>query len=114
MEHGTGLDLWYQKADVLSEERQYRDGALHGFERWYWGFDRGNAVWSEGHFKEGEKHGIFREWNVKGGLSRGFPQYFVNGERVTKRRYLTACKRDTSLPIFRTEDNGFHRKPLEQ
>ena len=109
MDHGTGLDQWYQSAGVLSEERQYQEGYLHGFERWY---SSDGTIYLEGHFKQGEKHGIFREWNNKGGLSRGFPQYFVNGARVAKRRYLTACKRDNFLPPYRIVDNDFHRQPL--
>jgi antitoxin component YwqK of YwqJK toxin-antitoxin module len=116
MVHGTGLDRWYQQHDgypvALAEERQYQNGYRHGFERWYWEPSSDGAIWQEKHFKEDTEHGIFREWSTNGRLRRGFPQYFVNGEKVSKRRYLTACKHDPSLPPFRLDDNNFHRDPL--
>jgi hypothetical protein len=103
MEHGTGVDLWRNGDGTLSEERYLKDGYLHGLERW-WNWDD-RTVWNEGHFKWGEKHGVFREWNHQGGLRRGYPQYFVDGARARKRQYLKACAKDDSLPPFREEDN---------
>lgn len=103
MHHGTGADLWYDSPGVLSEERYYQDGMRHGFERW-WNFDNA-TVWQEQHFREGVEHGIAREWNHAGRIRRGFPQYYVNGKRVTKRQYLMASERDPSLPIFREAEN---------
>src|ERR1041385_632486 len=35
MNYGTGVDLWLCSSGVLSEEREYRDGNRHGFERWW-------------------------------------------------------------------------------
>src|SRR5687768_8332936 len=35
MHFGTGADLWYYSPGILSEERYYQDGLLHGFERWW-------------------------------------------------------------------------------
>jgi hypothetical protein len=104
MHYGTGADLWYGSPGVLSEERYYRNGERHGFERW-WSWDNA-TVWQERHFHAGVEHGIAREWNVaRGRLRRGFPQFYVHGERVAKRQYLRASERDTSLPMFREEDN---------
>jgi antitoxin component YwqK of YwqJK toxin-antitoxin module len=100
--HGTGVDLWYQNDRQLSEERHIRNGLRDGFERW-WSDER--TVWCEYHFKQDIDHGIHREWNVKGRLRRGFPQYFINGRRVTKRQYEHDSEKDTSLPKFREMDN---------
>ncbi len=111
MHFGTGVDLWYQEKGVLSEEREYVDGAVHGFERWY--FMDGKTLFQESHFKQGIEHGIFRDWNSKGGMCRGYPRYFVNGQRVTKRQYLKACETDDSLPRFREIDQINRREPLK-
>ena len=37
MDYGTGVDLWFYTAGVLSEERELRDGLRHGYERWWSG-----------------------------------------------------------------------------
>ncbi len=112
MQRGTGLDRWFQKAGFLAEERQFVNGEKHGYERWYDEPSEDRTIWQEDHYKSGVNHGIFREWNAKGRLRRGFPQYFVNGEKVTKRRYGTAQKHDPFLPQFRAIDNDPHREPL--
>jgi antitoxin component YwqK of YwqJK toxin-antitoxin module len=107
MVHGTGIDLWFgpreNGAICLYEARYFKAGDRHGFE-WWINADQ-CTVKQEAHFKEGEPHGIEREWNLKGRLRRGYPRYHVNGRRVTKRQYLAACKRDSSLPPFRAEEN---------
>lgn len=108
MDHGTGVDLWYRERGVLSEERHYFDGAMHGFERW-WNGDN-ETVWRERNFQAGLEHGIERQWNNEGRLRRGFPRYFMRGEQVTKRQYLKARELDPSLPEFRDEDNDSHRE----
>ena len=46
-----------------------------------------------------------RQWTALGRLRRGYPQYFVQGERVTKRQYLRACQTDPTLPIRRAQDD---------
>jgi antitoxin component YwqK of YwqJK toxin-antitoxin module len=107
MTHGTGVDLWYTAPGELSEERYVRDGKWNGFERWW----NSNQVWQETHFKDDLEHGIKRAWNDHGRLRRGYPQYFINGLRVTKRRYLRACRKDTSLPIYRKEEDNPKRTP---
>ena len=109
MRHGTGLDLWRHKnfsdgpAFVLLEARYIKNGKLHGFE-WWLEEDQAN-IHEEAHFWEGLQHGIRREWNNKGKLRRGYPQYWVNNERVSKRQYLRAQTDDPNLPPFREIDN---------
>lgn len=103
MDHGTGVDLWFERAGVLAEERHYRDGLRHGYERWWW--DDNAMVWKEKHYRQGEPHGIFRQWNDQGRLRRGFPRYFVGGKQLTKRQYERARRADPTLPPFLTEDN---------
>ena len=108
MEHGTGLDLWYRAPEVLSESREYVDGDIHGYERWWHGGNQ--MVWQEGHFSKGIEHGIFRRWNQHGRLRRGNPQYYIKGKRVNKRQYERACKSDPTLPPFVPDDNLAYRK----
>jgi hypothetical protein len=108
MDLGTGVDLWRDRNSRLQEERHVRDGALHGFERWWNGDDR--TLWKEGHYRGGVEHGIFRDWNDKGRLRRGYPQYYVHGQRVVKRQYLKAAASDQTLPRYREEDNRPERQ----
>lgn len=103
MEHGTGVDLWFADDGSLAEERQYKDGLRHGYERW-WNGDNA-TVGQEAHYWQGEAHGILREWNVHGRLRQGYPRYFVQGVRVTKPQYEHACRSDTTLPRFDALDN---------
>ena len=107
IERGTGLDLWWHTCSDgtrgLSEARYYRNGQRHGFEWWICGDQQ--SVYEEGHYAENHPHGILRQWNRHGKLRRGYPQYYVRGERVTKAKYLRACRHDPTLPPFRPEDN---------
>ncbi len=48
MDRGTGVDLWFCRPGVLSEERHMRGGQRHGYERW-WEEDN-RRVWEESHF----------------------------------------------------------------
>ncbi|HEU4322642.1 MAG TPA: hypothetical protein VFS21_05790 [Roseiflexaceae bacterium] len=104
MDRGTGVDVWFHRAGVLSEERHMRAGQRHGYERW-WDEDN-QRVWEESHFWEGLEHGIFRRWGSRGGLARGYPRYYVRGERVSKRHYLRAAATDSTLPPFRPEEQS--------
>jgi hypothetical protein len=106
MKHGTGLDLWWcgsGECSYLTEARYVKDGKWHGFE-WWLNSDQ-KSVWEESHFREDQLHGVQRSWNRKGSLRRGYPRYWINGRRVTKRRYLHECSKDPSLPPFRDADN---------
>lgn len=103
MVHGTGVDLWFAKPGVITEERHYQGGAHHGYERWWTGDNQ--TISEESHFWHGVEHGIFREWNEAGRLRRGYPSYFVSGNRVNKRQYMRACQQDPTLPPFSADDN---------
>lgn len=111
MKHGTGIDLWWQQSEnsapYLAEARYLKDGLWHGFEWWWIG---PNFLVQETHFRHGKQHGIERRWNLQGRLSRGYPRYWVNSERVSKRDYLRACKTDPTLPPLREEENLAKRK----
>jgi antitoxin component YwqK of YwqJK toxin-antitoxin module len=107
LERGTGIDLWRQDwsdgSVELAEVHYMRNGRPHGFE-WWLNEDQ-RSVWQERHWKDGERHGIERDWNIEGRLRRGYPRYWVQGERVSKRQYLRTAARDPSLPPFRAEEN---------
>jgi hypothetical protein len=108
MEHGTGIDLWRHgsfesKGYHLSEARYLKDGKWHGFE-WWLNEDQ-ETIHRENHFWEDLQHGIQREWNSTGRLRRGYPRYWVNNQRVSKRQYLRAQAKDRNLPPFREADD---------
>ena len=63
------------------------------------------SVWIERHWIRGNLHGIERKWNEQHRLRRGWPRYFVGGERVNKRQYLRAAKQDPALPRFDKRDH---------
>ncbi|HXG63478.1 MAG TPA: hypothetical protein VNO70_00125 [Blastocatellia bacterium] len=104
--HGTGYDIWRNVGEdgriYISEIHSLQAGLPHGFE-WWLNEDQ-RSVWEERHWHLGELHGIERRWNRAGGLSRGWPKYWVRGERVTKKQYLRAVESDASLPAFREAD----------
>jgi antitoxin component YwqK of YwqJK toxin-antitoxin module len=104
---GNGIDLWRQQRSdgsvYLAEVYTLRAGRPHGFE--WWLDESQRTVYIERHWRDGQPHGIYREWNGHGRLSRGFPQYHVTGQKVTKRRYLRAAQLDPTLPPFRPKDN---------
>jgi hypothetical protein len=53
-------------------------------------------------------------WNDKNGLKRGYPKYWVQGQKVSKRIYLKVAKEDKTLPKFQDKDNRARRKfPIE-
>lgn len=107
MIRGTGVDLWRQPRDrgkpYLSEVLYLKNGRPHGFE--WWLEEDQKRVFIERHWKDGELHGIEREWNGERHLSRGYPKYHVAGKQVTKRQYLKAGSLDSTLPPFRLQDN---------
>jgi antitoxin component YwqK of YwqJK toxin-antitoxin module len=115
MVHGTGIDLWRGAVEgseegpyYLSEVWYLRDGNLHGFN--WWIKEDQKTVSVERHYQNGQPHGIEREWNSQGRLSRGFPKYFIHGEPVDKRSYLRAADFDATLPRFQLKDNQPQRK----
>ncbi len=110
LRHGTGYDIWRTEDEdgiSISEIHTYREGLPHGYEWWLM---KPHIVYHEIHWHEGQYHGIEREWNDANKLSRGFPRYWIKGERVDKRKYLRAAKQDSSLPPFRLKDNSPRRR----
>jgi hypothetical protein len=109
MKLGTGLDLWRWKKDwgnkrvFLAEARFIKEGNWHGFE-WWLNEDQ-KSVHDEHHFWKNLQRGVQRSWNNKGRLRRGYPRYWVDNKRVTKREYLRASATDPNLPAFRESDN---------
>ncbi len=107
MRRGTGIDLWRQEREdgsiYLAEVLYVYKGARHGME--WWIDENQLTVYIEREWKAGQLHGVWREWNPKGRLRRGFPKYHVANTQVTKRQYLAASKRDSTLPPFRPKDN---------
>ena len=105
---GTGVDLWCDLYNrTLSEETWFEAGRLR--ERRWWNPD-GRTVHMEEQYTDGAEHGIFRQWNEHGRLRRGFPKYFVRGERVDRRTYERRARRDPTLPRRRAEDDDPRRK----
>jgi hypothetical protein len=107
LDHGCGLDLWYMAVGVLAEERRLEKGHRHGFERW-WSGDNA-TIYIEGHFFDSQEHGIFRRWNDRQHLRRGFPKYFILGQKVQRRAYDRACRSDPTLPKYDPDDNRPNR-----
>ena len=111
MEHGTGTDLWWEEWDgivSLAEAFQMQDGLRNGHE-WWFHTGKPGQLWIEKQWFTGKQHGIEREWNSKGRLSRGYPRYWIHDQRVAKRQYVRAAAKDPTLPPFRAEDNVPHR-----
>jgi antitoxin component YwqK of YwqJK toxin-antitoxin module len=109
MHHGTGIDLWWQETwgrrrrRYLAEVHFMRRGQPHGFE-WWINEDQRSVHW-ERHWKDGQFHGIERRWSRGGRLTRDSPKYFVEGQQVTRGRYIRAALLDASLPAFRRGEN---------
>jgi hypothetical protein len=108
--HGTGTDYWCDDRGGLSEGHPMVAGKPSGRERWWYD---GTTVSSETDWLEGAWHGIKREW-TKGRLDRGYPQFFVRGERISKRGYVAAARRDPTLPPYRPEDDSPKRRLPER
>lgn len=109
---GTGYDIWrYEEQDGsigVSEIFSVQDGSLHGYE-WWLKTDQ-HSVWHERHWQQGKVHGIERMWNDKNSLKRGYPKYWIQNQKVSKRVYLKAAKEDKTLPKFQEKDNRPRRK----
>ena len=117
MEHGTGYDIWRhycmeedrnQDDIYVSEIHSMKDGLPHGYE-WWLNEDQ-ISVHVEAMSYKGKYHGISREWNFNGKLRRGFPKYYINDEKVNKRKYLKECEKDPTLHKFKEDDNLPYRK----
>jgi hypothetical protein len=99
-EGGRGTDLW-MSCGQISEVRELLDGAPHGLLRW----GDPTRPSEEGYFVRGQRHGIFREWESDGRLRKGFPRYYLDDARVSRRVYEAARVEDPSLrPYVARED----------
>jgi antitoxin component YwqK of YwqJK toxin-antitoxin module len=107
MRYGTGIDLWWDEEEWLAEETSFVEGRPDGLER-RWA--REGLLWSERYWKDGQLHGISREWNCAGRLRRGYPQYHVNGVKVNKARYSKATLTDPTLIRFDVKDDQPRRR----
>src|SRR5690242_8735464 len=116
LRHGTGFDIWRTLAArgalYVSEVWSMRNGRLHGVE-WQCNHD-GRTVWREAHWRNGQLHGVEREWNEHGRLSRGFPRYWIEGNRISKRKYLTASRDDLTLPQILSSEHKPRRAVLAE
>ncbi len=113
MRHGVGLDLWCDtETGTLAEEWYWPAVGQRGYSR-HWNEDE-RTVYEE-YFFVGSKgyHGVWREWNRAGRLRRGFPRFYVNDVRVTRRQYVEACRHDPRLVSYKEQDDDPHR-PLPQ
>lgn len=110
MAHGTGIDIWFQDWEdgqvELHEVYYEKDGFQHGYE---WHFCKKRRLSEEQHWQDGKLHGIERGWNFKGGMGRSYPAYWVSGERLSKAKYLKACKIDPALPVYDVRDDQPYR-----
>jgi hypothetical protein len=101
MKHGTGIDLWWCDEcgiPYLSEAGYLKDGKWHGFE-WWLNHDQ-KSVGEKSHFRNNQMHGIERSWNHMGRLQRGYPRYWANDVRLTKRQYLRAMRQGSNSSAF--------------
>jgi antitoxin component YwqK of YwqJK toxin-antitoxin module len=110
LSHGTGLDLWCDSGTgTLAEEHYWPEEGELGYQR-QWNADE-QTICEEYSYVLGKGyHGIWREWNERGRLQRGFPDFYVNDRKVTRRQYLKACQADPTLPPYRPEDDDPHRE----
>lgn len=103
---GRGFDVWMGGCNEgIAEIHQLADGAPHGVTRW----GDPSRPWEEEHFFEGRRHGIFRCWD-DGVLEKGFPEFYVNGERVSREEYELARQNDAALPAYREQDDDNARE----
>jgi hypothetical protein len=104
---GTGVDLWYSARGVLSEERHYYRGLIHGPVRW-WNADNA-TIYQEEEYDNGQEHGIFRQWSTSGRMCGGFPKFYIRGVSVNARAYRRAAAQDHTLRQYHASENDPHR-----
>ena len=112
MNQGTGIDFWWKEHEGkvhLTEARVYVDNKMEGYEYWWYSSDKTRGLWKEKWWMKGCLHGIEREWSQQGKLRRGFPNYWIRGTEVDKRKYDRATRKDASLKPFVIEENKPYR-----
>ena len=106
MHHGSGVEHWYEPGPTLSGSCVMRDGMPHGAIR-YW-FDE-ECVYEEEHAFFGARHGIRRLWDESLELADGFPEFYVEGRRVSHEVYENACQHDPLLMAYEPEGDDPER-----
>jgi hypothetical protein len=101
-QRGTGIDYWCDRHGRLAEEHPIVSGRISGCDRWW--DENQRTVYQETGWLDGEAHGLHREW-TGGTLSRGFPRFFIRGQRVSKREYLAAARTDSTLPTYTRQED---------
>lgn len=107
--HGTGADVWVSHCGRwgVSEVREMRDSQPHGVT--LWGHPR--LPWDEEFYVRGLRSGVFRRW--KGlALEPGYPQYFLDGQQVSRAEYARARRRRPELVRDRRADDARPRPVL--
>jgi len=89
---------------LLSEVLYVVKGCRHGFS--WWINDDQRTVYIERHWRNGELHGIEREWESSGALTTGFPKFFLSGRQVQLPEYVDAVSKDSTLPAYAEIDNS--------
>jgi len=109
-DRGTGVALacnvWDDGIPTLADEIHTVSGQLLLVRRWT-GDDR--TIWLEEHYQNGLPHGIFRAFGDDERLRRGWPRFFVWGERVDKRHYLAVQPSEPTLIPYRAEHDAPER-----
>ena len=86
----------------------YKDGLPHGYE--WWLTPKPHIVCDERHWHEGQNHGIEREWNFANKLRRGFPRYWIKGDRVDKNQISSSGEKRSQFAGIPFKDNSPRRK----
>lgn len=107
---GFGADIWMSSCGrgrfEVSEVQHCLNAAPHGLTRW----GDPQRPWSEEFFRDGEPHGIFRQW--ANGVLDGGPRFFVAGAEVSRKQYEQARRADASLPAYDAREDDPRRPPL--
>ena len=101
MEHGTGLQLWWNEFDgkaQLTVARQMVEGRQNGFEFWFQ-WHRPGVLQKESWWKNGVMHGIQRQWDDDDLIS-DYPKYWINGREVMFDDFILFFGEDTAISTF--------------
>ncbi len=110
MNYGTGVDLWYQEKASWRKNDTIKMVSATATNVGGMGITKPFTVSST--FSKALNMAFIESGTRKVRLGRGFPKYFVKGEKVTLVQYLKACSQDESLPKYLESDNNWRRLPL--
>ncbi len=97
---GMGVDVYCDDYGQVCETRVLANDLRHGVEL----FGPPSFPIHEGHYSNGLKHGVFRDWKP-GSKACEPPAYFLNGIEVQRDVYRNACRQGRSLPPDRRVDD---------